>query len=61
MNTKTGKNAKEGKETPVHSQPTNFIMCEYTTGGPDEMQFPRAMSYKTNGMEKAAQGRKQPF
>lgn len=61
MATKNVKNAKESKETPIHPQTTNFIMVEYTTNGPDEMQFPRAMSYKTSGNEKAAMGRKQPF
>jgi len=53
--------AKPSAECPMNPQPTNFIMNEYVAGGPDEMQFPRAMSYMTQGNEKAVKGLKMPY
>lgn len=52
---------KSGSMTPNHPQPTNFIMNEYIAGGPDEMQFPRAMQFKTTGKEKAVSGIRKPY
>ncbi len=48
-------------DVPNNPQPTNFIMVEYAANGPDEMQFPRAYSYFTNGGEKAVSTRRQPI
>lgn len=50
-----------GSETPNNSQLTNFIMNEYVPGGPDEMQFPRAMEYKTSKGEKAVSDIRMPY
>ena len=52
---------KEDMYTPNNSQPTNFVMVDYTLPHSDEMQFSRASEYMTMGNESCCLGIRKPY